>query len=123
MKPPRTLGLASAQPSWVALQRHLEQVSKVLTNISFGVTTSNTDPSINMAVYKATGTTPVTPNTEFAVAHNLTHIPIGFLIASTTPAGHIYKSTTAWTAATPSALGNIYLKSDTASVTYVLILL
>ena len=120
MKPPRTLGL---QKTWDALQRHLELVSKTLSNISFGATTANSTQDMNIACFKASGTSPGVANTEFAVAHNLHHVPIGFLIASTAPAGHIYKSTTAWTAATNSALGNIYLKSDVASVAYTIIIL
>jgi len=115
MKPPRTLGLVNTPE---ALQRHLEIVSKVLSNISFGYTTSNSDGNMNMECYKATGTTPGAANTEFSVTHTLQHVPIGFIILSTQPAGHIYKSTTAWTAATNSALGKVYLKSDTASVAF-----
>lgn len=112
-----------------AIQRHLELVSKTLSRISFGtpistsVPVGNAEPDRNIQCWKATGTTPGVANTEFAVAHNLPYVPVGFLIASTTPAGHIYKSTTAWTAATNAVQGNIYLKSDTASVAYVLILI
>lgn len=120
MKPPRSTGL---QQTPFAYQRWMELIGKTLSNLSFGSTTSNSDPDMNMQCYKATGTTPVTPNTEFSVKHNLKHVPVGFLIASTTPAGHIYKSTTAWTAATNIALGTIFLKSDVASVAFTIIII
>jgi hypothetical protein len=120
VKPPRSLGL---QQTWEAVQRHLEIVSKTLSNISFGTTVNNTDPDMNMQCWKATGTTPASPNTEFAVTHNLKHVPIGFMIVSTNKAAHIYKSTTAWTAATTSTMGSIFLKCDTATVAFAIVIL
>src|SRR5208282_1441290 len=96
--------------------REFDQLAKTINNISFGTTTSNTDADMNVQCYKATGTAPAGANTEFAVTHNLRHVPFGFMILTTDRAAHIYKSTTAWTAATNAAQGNIYLKSDTASV-------
>ncbi len=119
MRPPRTLGKSL---SVERLQYVVEQYSKVLSNISFGTTASNTDGDINIQCYKATGTTPGSANTEFAVPHNLAHVPFGFIVVSTGAAAHIYKSTTAWTSATTSSLGNIYLKCDQASVAFSIII-
>lgn len=122
MKIPRTLNLA--KPTIDTIQRQFELMSKALSrNISFGSTTSNTDPDMNISGWKATGTTPGTANTEFSITHWVTHVPVGFIILSTQPAGHIYKSTTAWTSATKNTPGAIYLKSDTASVAYTLMII
>jgi hypothetical protein len=110
MKPPRALDFSINQTP-----DNLEQLSKVLAgNVSFGQSTTNTDQGRNINGWMATGTSPAGPNTEFAVAHGLGRIPIGFFVLSTDKAAHIYKSTTAWTTS------NIYLKSDVASVTYTL---
>jgi hypothetical protein len=120
MKPPRSLGLVHTPR---ALQNHLELVAKTLSNISFGNTASNSDADMNMHVWKATGTAPGAANVDFAVPHNLTHVPIGFMIVSTDRAAHIYKGVTTWTAATTTTQGNIYLRSDTASVVFTIIIL
>jgi hypothetical protein len=97
-------------------------MSKTLSNISFGTTTSNADADMNMQVYKATGTTPAVANTAFTVQHNLRHVPFGFSVVRTNAAAHIYDSGTAWTAATQTSLGTISLKCDQASVAFVLII-
>lgn len=120
MKPPRTIEQNAGQDHF---RRVVEQVSKVMTNISFGTTTANTDADMNMRVWKATGTAPGTPNTEFQVTHNLDHVPIGFMVVSTDRAAHIYKSSSAWTAATKTTLGKVFLKADAASVAFVIIIL
>lgn len=119
MKPPRSTGLHWTQES---VQRHLELVSKTLSKISFGNTTSNADPDMNLDVWKATGTTPGVANTTFTVSHNLYRVPIGFLIVRTNAACHIFDSGIAWTAATNSALGTISLKCDAPTVTFTIII-
>lgn len=119
MKPPRTLGL---QWTKEAIIRHLEIVSKTLTNLGLGTTTSNSDPGNNLAVYKATGTTPGIANTAFTVSHTLTHVPLGFSVLRTNAAAHIFDSGTAWTAATNSTLGTISLKCDGTTVAFTLII-
>jgi len=119
MKPPRTLGLVHTPH---ALQRHLEIISKVLSNIGLGTTASNADPDKNLAVYKATGTTPGTPNTAFTVNHALNHVPIGFSVLRTNAAAHLYDSGVAWTTATNAALGTISLKCDVATVAFTIII-
>lgn len=123
MKPPRTLELVTPLNWQHRLRYQLEQMSKCLSNISFGQTISNADGDINISCYKASGTSPGTINTEFSVTHTLNHVPLGFMIVSTDKAAHIYKSTTAWTAATKSSLGSIFLKSDVASVAFSIIIL
>jgi hypothetical protein len=119
MKPPRSLGLV---PTPYALQRHLEIVSKVLSNIGLGTTTSNSDPDKNLAVFKATGTTPGAANVAFTVNHNLTHVPIGFTVLRTNAAAHLYDSGVVWTAATNSTLGTISLKCDVTTVAFTIII-
>lgn len=119
MKPPRTLGL---QWSKDAIIRHLELVSKTISNISLGTTTSNSDADKNISAFKATGTTPGVANTTFTVSHNLTHVPIGFSVLRTNAACHIFDSGTAWTAATNNTPGTISLKCDQATVAFVLLI-
>jgi hypothetical protein len=120
MKPPRTLGMEWTES---AIRRHLEITGKVLAgNLTLGATTSNADPDKNLGAYKATGTTPVTPNTAFTVKHSLTHVPIGFSVLRANAAAHIYDSGTAWTAATFAIQGTISLKCDVASVAFTLII-
>lgn len=100
-----------------AIQRHLEQTNKVLSNISFGDTMGNTDRSQNMECWKATGTTPAGANTEFAVSHGLRRIPLTLAGQDTNNGGVIYRSTAAWTAT------QVFLKCTTASAGYNLILI
>jgi len=76
-----------------------------------------------MDAWKASGTAPGVANTEFAVTHNLPRVPIGFFPISTGAAAHFYKSTTAWTAATNSSLGSIFLKCDQPNVTFVMVVI
>jgi hypothetical protein len=104
------------------IRYNVEQLAKVVSNISFGITTSNTDPDMNMAVWKATSTTPGTANTAFTVQHNLSHVPVGFLIARTNKACHIFDSGATWTPATKTALGTISLECDTATVAFTIII-
>ena len=104
----------------------LQQMAKSLdSGISFGKTANNSNyqspDHSDLNVWKANGTAPVTPNTEFSVSHNLTWVPWMFLYFTNT-AGVIYKSTTAWTAATKSTEGNIYLKCSTASAVYTMVI-
>ena len=128
MKPPRFLHPYTPD----RIKYHIEQIGKALSNISFGLNTYTAVGALssgtanaqdkNTQTWTVTGTAPVAPNTEFAVAHPLHYVPVGYFIATTDRAGHIYKSTTAWTAATNAALGNIYLKADVASVAYTIVI-
>lgn len=143
MKPPRTLGLqfqrwhhsqthkpgmgvnrampGGVQADWGAtLEYNADLTAKTLSNVSFGNTTANSDGDMNISAFKATGTTPGVANVEFSVQHTLTHVPIGFIIISVDHHAHIYKSTpgTAWTSATRSSFGTIYLMCDTPTVVY-----
>lgn len=110
---------------------YLELVCNVLAHrVSFGSTfnangTGNNDTDNNMDCWKATGTTPGGADTEFAVNHNLTRIPI-FFIYFLDKAGDLYSyygGMTAWTAATSAGNdGAIYLKCSVASADYRIIL-
>lgn len=108
MKPPRTVDEK-------AIREHLEQVNKVLSNISFGEVTDNKDLSQNIEGWYATATSPGVADTEFAVPHQLGRIPIGFFVLTRTKGGVVYKSLV-----TPWSTNNIYLKDS--SVTDVLLL-
>jgi hypothetical protein len=123
MKLPRSFGSLQSDGSTRA---YLEQLSRALDayTITFGDTTSNTE-HLDMDVWKVTGTTPATPNTEFAVPHQLLRVPWGYIVAGKSISGDFYTSTggSAWTAATASAAGNIFLKCSVASVGFVLIII
>ena len=99
------------------LERWLENVSRAVSgNLTFGSTTSNSDPELNIECSKAAGTTPGTVNTEFSVAHVLNRVPITFF-GHTDNGGVLYKSTTAWTKT------QIFLKCTTASAHYSLVVI
>src|SRR5882672_12811472 len=80
-----------------------QDVAKALNgNISFG---SPVDPTVNSSGVDSVNiqgkwvkvTSPVTPNTEFAVTHNLDYVPVGYDIKRQDKACSIYDGTTAWT--------------------------
>ena len=116
----------SKQPDNLA--RWLEILARAMSgNISYGATMSNIDPTQNMNVWKFSGTTPPTANTEFAIPHHLKYVPLTILGADTSNGGVLYRSTTPWTAApaSPNAsthsaqlAGYVYLKCTTASAAY-----
>jgi hypothetical protein len=56
-------------------------------------------------------------NTEVVVPHTVGAIPVGRIVLMQDKAGHLYSSTTAWTAT------NIYVKCDVATVTFKIFLL
>jgi len=102
-----------------------ETMNNVLAHqVSFGSTMTNTDTGNNMAVWKvANMATGVSANVEFAIPHNLRQIPIhfhGYAVDGGTIYSH-YAGMTAWTAATPSAMGNIYVKCTTTGNIYLII--
>ena len=118
------------------LARWLEQVTRVMSgNISFGASmanagellpngTINKDDSQNMSVWKASGITPPTAGTEFAIPHQLKYIPLTILGADLDQPGTLYRGPTAWTAApvqptggTPP-VGYIHLRSTVANAHY-----
>jgi len=82
-------------------------------NISFGSTMSNEDGDTNLDVFKATGTTPGTANTDFTIKHTLGRVPITIVGQDTTTGAVLYRSpATAWTKTT------VTLRSTGASATY-----
>lgn len=104
------------------LNRWNEVNSKVLNgNVSYGSTMSNQDPSQNLHVWKADGTTPGSPNTEFAINYQLDHKPLTIVGQDTNNGGVIYRSSTPWTFNQQKQSGTIYLKCTTAAAAYNLI--
>lgn len=113
MKPPRTLPANLIKPE--QLKSHLEQISKTLSNISFGSSTPESkavttpapgnavaivDNDSNMEGNKFIVTFPVTPNTDIVITHNLGRIPVGWVPLRLTNPGQIYIGSTAPTATT-----------------------
>jgi hypothetical protein len=95
-------------PTAQSQKLHDEQISKVLSNISLGSTVVTTFPApgganrindadSNMEGDKLAITSPVAPNTEFAVNHSLGRVPSGFIYLGGTNQGHVYRGVTAWT--------------------------
>jgi hypothetical protein len=73
---------------------------------------SNKDPDMNMQAWKATGTSPVAPNTDFTIAHSLGRIPLTIVGQDTNNGGLLYRGSVAWTKTT------ITLRCTTASAAY-----
>jgi hypothetical protein len=117
----------------MALKRHLEQLNKVVSNISLGYTPTGgagtppapapgnsvqlKEPNLNMDGQKILATAPVTPNTEFAVAHNLGRVPQGFIFLGGSNSGAIYRGTTPWTAT------QVFLKDTGGSNVFYMLLI
>ena len=102
-----------------------ETMSNVLAHrVSFGSTMTNVDTGNNMDVWKvANMATGVGANTEFAIAHNLRRVPIHFH-GYAIDGGLVYANypgMTAWTAATPAAIGHIYVKCTTTGNIFLMI--
>lgn len=126
MKPPRTLPIDKGPVTQETLRNHLDQVSKVLSNISHGTAfppaptagqhTAISDPTMNVAGQKFIVTSPATPNTEFAINHTLGYIPTGWQYRGGSNPGVVYRSTTPWTAT------QIFLKETQGTNTFVIII-
>ncbi len=125
MKSPRTFG----NPESDASQRMgIEQMAKVVAgNVSFGATKTqnNTDRDINIDCYKVSGQAPGVANTEFAIAHNLKRVPIGYFYNVDQPAiiYQLANTGTAWTAATATIQGNIFVKCSVALVNFFIVII
>jgi hypothetical protein len=74
------------------ITRFFDSIVRCFKNISFGLN-GQTD---NIAGAVINVLTPVTPNTEFEVDHNLGIIPSGFLVINKTAAVDLYASGTPW---------------------------
>jgi hypothetical protein len=87
-------------------------------NLNFGSTMSNTDADINMNVWKAFGTTPAAPNTDFTITHSLSdgnglhRVPITIVGQDTNNGGLLYRGSVPWSKTT------ITLRCTTASAVY-----
>lgn len=71
--------------------------------------------SDNMDVVFVTYASNASANTEDTLSHSLGKVPTGYIVYSKNKAGTIYDGSTTWTSS------NIYLKCDTSSVTFKLI--
>lgn len=116
--------MARAQPTCLGnindpknLTRHSERLAKVLNgNVSYGATMTNGQEDTNLSVWKAAGTSPVAPNTDFTVPHSLGRVPITIVGQDTKDGSVLYRSpVTAWTKTT------VTLRSTGASSVYNLI--
>lgn len=120
MKTQRT-STASKDPN--NLSRWQEVTNKVLSgNVSYGSSMSNSDQSQNLHVWKASGTTPGSANTEFHITYHLDHKALTIVGQDLNAAGSIYRSSTPWTYDQTKQQGIAYLKSSAASAAYNLIL-
>jgi hypothetical protein len=88
------------------VSRFIQRASQALgTRLGFG---DGTDPD-NVKGEWQTFTTHATPGTEFALAHTMGEVPVGFLVVVPPVSGTLNKGTTAWTTS------NIYLTCTAAS--------
>jgi hypothetical protein len=120
MRPQRSV----LTPTPENLRRQAEVNARVLSgNVSYGADMTNSALDKNMSVWKATGTSPATANTDFTIKHSLTGAngkprkPITIVGQDGNNGGVLYRSpVTAWTSAT------VTLRCTTASMAYNLIL-
>lgn len=91
-------------------KKYVENLAKVLRNISFG--TGNTDQAKNIDVAHVSGVTDPIANTNKEFDHSLGRVPTGYLVAGLDGAGIIYNGSTAWTST------KISLRCNAASVTF-----
>lgn len=115
MKVQRTIRPA---PTMENVIRWNEINSRVMSgNISFGATMQNQTPDQNLSVWKASGTTPGTANTDFTITHSLGRVPLTIVGQDTDNGGLLYRSSvTAWTET------SVTLRCTTASAAYKVIL-
>ena len=100
-------------PGFNNLAGQAQNIAKAVSGgLSFGFNKDNSDQGQNINGWNASGVTPVTPSTQFAVAHNLGRVPKGWLTVSLDQPAHLYRGTSAWTKT------QIFLACDVASVNY-----
>jgi len=100
------------------ITRWAERIARVLNgNVSFGSSMTNGQTDTNLNVWKATGISPVAPNTDFTIKHSLGRVPLTIVGQDGTNGGVLYRSpVTAWTSTT------VTLRCTTASMHYNVIL-
>jgi hypothetical protein len=114
MKPQRTL---VQMPTSENKARMAEINATVLAGrISYGTSMANGTPDQNLQVWKASGTTPATPNTNFTINHSLGFIPNTIVGQDTNNGGVLYRGTVAWSKT------QVTLKCTTASAVFNVIL-
>lgn len=105
------------QHTTAAIARWIDYAAKVINGkVSYGSTMSNKDEDKNLDVWKASGTTPGTANTNFTINHSLGRVPITIVGQDTNNGGLIYRGTVAWT---PTSVS---LKCTTASAAFNVVL-
>lgn len=103
-------------PGLENLKGFADDIYKLIrANITFG--SGTTDDSQNIKGRWVTEGTPVAPNTDFSVTHNLGVIPTGYLIMKQDKACSFYVGATPWTDR------QIFLKASVASVTFTVFIL
>lgn len=112
MKVQRTLGKIDTPQNRTRWNEHIGTV--LAGNVSYGSSMSNKDEDTNLSIWKAQGTSPVTPNTNFTLTHTLGRIPNTIVGQDTNNGGVLYRGG-AWTKTA------IILKCTTASAEYNLI--
>lgn len=99
------------QSLWKACGKLYADLNRLLSgNLGFG----DGATADNIKGAWLTFTSNATPNTEETLAHGLGAVPIGYLVFSRNKAAVLYNGTTAWTTT------NLYVKSDTASTTFLI---
>jgi hypothetical protein len=105
---PSTLNFVKAEnpdPYWMQLRRIYEQVAKAFNGrVSLGILQQQiggtTLPADNLDAVSVLQTVNVAANTDFALTHNLSRIPTGYIVTGASANyGCIYTGVTAWTTA------------------------
>ena len=100
---------ANCQKNWIALRRLYEQLARIINGlISFGDGT-NTD---NMNGSWQNFTTPLTPNTDFTLIHNLGRQAVGYIVVAKSATCDVFTSATS----NPNPGTQIILQATGASV-------
>lgn len=87
--------------------RQFKTAQVINGKIGFG---NPTDGNDNMDGVWNKGVTPVVPDTEFAIIHNLRRVPTGFIVFSQDKAGTVYKGDTPWSST------QMFLKASSAQM-------
>jgi|HubBroStandDraft_5_1064220.scaffolds.fasta_scaffold866244_2 hypothetical protein len=99
------------------LSRWSEIISQAVGGkLSYGSTMGNADKDINLQVWKATGTSPATADTDFTINHSLGKVPVSIVGQDTTNGALLYRGSVPWTATT------VTLRANKASSVYNVIL-
>lgn len=122
MRIANTLNLNDTLPQPEQIRLLQEQLSKIFYllqgRVSFGTGTDGVNGQ-NISGQFQEFTSDASANTEFAVAHTVGSVPLGYIILAQDKAGSLYQmddTGTAWTST------NIYLKCSVSSVKFLVFL-